>query len=193
MGNCGHWCCLSMPTNSSLEPRMVMTDTVSPAERARSLACQGFPVFPLRGKKPLLGSCGFKDASGDLHAIERMPWHLANAVGIACGGDDARLLVLDFDADKSGTTPLLQSLAVARLRSLPLTFHTRRVKTPGGGNGEELNAAKTCQAAPSKARCYNPPSACSISADFYCHDQISRLVRQRSLQPILLDVTACPN
>jgi Bifunctional DNA primase/polymerase, N-terminal len=102
-------------------------------ERTLALASQGYPVFPLTGKVPLPGSRGFKDASRDSRVIQSMPWHLANTVGIACGGDDARLLVLDLDTDKSGVTPLGQSLVLARLNLLPLTTNTRRVRTPGGG------------------------------------------------------------
>lgn len=112
---------------------MVLLVMTSLMNQAIELGGQGYPVFPLRGKRPLPGSRGFKDARRDSRVIEAMPWHLANAVGIACGGGDARLLVLDLDADKSGTTPLGQSLALVRLNHLPLTTHTRRVRTPGGG------------------------------------------------------------
>jgi len=101
---------------------------------ARTLAREGFAVFPVRGKQPLTPR-GVYSASRD---ISRFAWQNADGVGMATG-EVSGVDVLDVDIRQSqeGQGNLSSGVGdrdgVATLASLPALRETRTATTPHGG------------------------------------------------------------
>jgi hypothetical protein len=104
-----------------------------PIITARTLAKQGFAVFPVRGKQPLTPH-GVYSASRD---ISLFSWRDADGVGIAIG-EASGVDVLDVDirqslVDREGSPPSLGMDGLATLAALGPLPETRAASTPSGG------------------------------------------------------------
>jgi hypothetical protein len=106
-----------------------------PITIARTLAKQGFAVFPVRGKQPLT-SRGVYSASRD---ISQFSWRDADGVGIATGeASGVDVLDVDIRLPQEGqgefpSTSVGVRDGIATLAALPALPETRAASTPHGG------------------------------------------------------------
>src|SRR5262249_35785847 len=122
-------------TSPPFAGRVGMIDLAAlPIIVARTLAREGFAVFPVRGKQPLTPR-GVYSASRD---ISRFAWQNADGGGMATG-EVSGVDVLDVDIRQSleGQGNLSSGVGdrdgVATLASLPALPETRTATTPHGG------------------------------------------------------------
>jgi hypothetical protein len=103
-----------MATAENRQIRAQIGPPLTFAYNAAKYAAIGWPVFPLRGKKPAIrGGRGVHDASCDLNLIEQWASEYPDAnIGVACGGL-LRLIVIDVDPRHGGNL-VINKLALNR-------------------------------------------------------------------------------
>ncbi len=111
-------------------------NSMSLATAALWYARRGIKIFPCakRGKRPLTGVGGFKNASSDLETVSAWWSHEPNAnIGCPCGRLNG-FVVLDFDCKGDpGKTPAQGMVTHERLVAVQGPFTTLATATPSGG------------------------------------------------------------